>query len=108
MADGAPQTSPVWVDVDGDVVTFSTKEGRLKPKNLRRDPRIALSAVDPDNPERQLLVRGRVTEITTDGADEQADQLAKKYMGLDKYPYDQPGDVRLRVRVEPDRVMMRG
>ena len=108
MADGAPQSSPVWIDVDGDVVTFSTKEGRLKPENLRRDPRVAISAVDPDEPTRQVLIRGRVTEITTEGAAEQADELTKKYMGIDKYPFDQPGDVRLRVRVEPERVMFRG
>ena len=108
MGDGAPQVSPVWVNVDGNDILFNTAAGRLKPKNLRRDPRIALSVVDPDNDYKSVLIRGKVTEITEDGADEHIDSLAKKYMDKDVYPYRQDDEVRLIVRVEPEREMVMG
>lgn len=102
MPDGSPQVSPVWIDVDGDTVLFNTAEGRVKPKNLRRDPRVAISVADRENPYESLLIRGRVEEVTPDGADEHIDSLAKKYMGVDEYPFRQPGEVRLVVRVAPE------
>ncbi len=108
MGDGAPQVSPVWANVDGDDIVFNTAEGRVKPKNLRRDPRIALSVVDPDNDYKSVLIRGKVTEITEDGADEHINSLAKKYMDKDVYPFRQDGEVRLIVRVEPEREMVMG
>jgi PPOX class probable F420-dependent enzyme len=102
--DGSPQVSPVWIGIDGDTVTFNTAEGRVKPKNLRNDPRIAISIAGEENPYENILVQGRVVEITQDGADEDIDALAKRYLGVDEYPYRQPGEVRVIVKVEPEQV----
>lgn len=101
MPDGSPQSTPVWVDLEGDSIVLNSAQGRLKDKNIRRDPRVSLSATDPDNPYKMLSVRGRVTEITTQGADDHIDKLAKKYLGKDKYPFRRPGEVRVIYRVEP-------
>jgi PPOX class probable F420-dependent enzyme len=103
MPDGSPQVTPVWVDYDGRQVLINTAEGRLKDKNMQRDGHIALSITDPDNPYRYLEVRGRVTERTRDGADAHIDAMAKKYMGQDKYPFRQPGEVRVLYKVTPER-----
>jgi PPOX class probable F420-dependent enzyme len=108
MPDGRPQVSPVWVDLDGDYVIFNSAKGRQKDKNVRRDPRVALSIVDPDNPYRYLEVRGRVAEITEQGANENIDKLAKKYLGVDKYPYGQPGEVRVVYKVQPEHTVGMG
>ena len=103
--DGTPQVTPVWVDYDGTHVRFNTAKGRLKDKNLRRNPSVALAISDPDNPYRYVQVRGRVTES---GADAHIDSLAKKYLGQDKYPYRQAGEVRVIYKVTPDRVQTMG
>ncbi|MEZ5805080.1 MAG: PPOX class F420-dependent oxidoreductase [Rhizobiaceae bacterium] len=104
MADGSPQTSPVWVDVDGDDILINSAVGRVKDKNVRRDPRVAVSAVDPDNAYRALMVRGRVVDITTEGAEAQIDALAKKYIGQDTYPWRRPGEVRVTYRIRPEKI----
>jgi PPOX class probable F420-dependent enzyme len=104
MEDGSPQVSPVWVDSEDGLVVFNTAEGRLKPKNLRRDPRVAISITNPENPYESLLIRGRAVELTHEGADEHIDALAKRYMGVEEYPLRQPGEVRVIVKVEPERV----
>jgi PPOX class probable F420-dependent enzyme len=101
MPDGTPQVTPVWVDYDGTHVIVNSARGRQKDRNLRRTPSVALSIVDPDNPYRYLEVRGRVAEITEDGADEHIDKMAKKYLGLDRYPGRQPGEVRVIYKIEP-------
>src|SRR5580693_3303776 len=101
MPSGQPQVTPVWIDYDGRHVLINTAEGRQKDKNLLRDGRVALSIADPDNPYRYLEVRGHVAERTHDGADRHIDALAKKYLGKDKYPYRQPGEVRVIYKVEP-------
>jgi PPOX class probable F420-dependent enzyme len=103
MADGKPQVTPVWVDYDGRHVLINTAEGRLKDKNMQRDGRIALSIADPDNPYRYLEVRGRVVERTHAGADAHIDAMATKYLGQDKYPFRQPGEVRVLYKVMPER-----
>lgn len=108
MPDGGPQTTPVWVDVDGDHVIFNSAKGRQKDKNVRRDPRVAMAIIDPDNPYRYLEVRGKVTEITEDGADEHINKMAKKYLGQDKYPYRQPGEVRVMYKVRPEHTTTMG
>ena len=108
MPDGRPQVTPVWCDFDGTFVIFNTARGRQKDRNIRRDPRVALSILDPDNAYRYLEIRGRVIEITEQGADEHIDKLAKKYLGVDKYPRRQPGEVRLIVKVLPERVRTMG
>jgi len=101
MPSGQPQVTPVWIDYDGHNVVFNTAEGRQKDKNLRHDGRVALSIADPDNPYRYLEVRGNVVERTRDGADEHIDALAKKYLGKDKYPFRQPGEVRVIYKIKP-------
>lgn len=108
MKDGSPQTSLVWVDTDGENVIFNTAEGRLKPKNLRRDPRVAVTLVNPENAYDMAMIRGRVVEMTKDGADAHIDKLAKKYMGVDTYPMRAPGEQRLIVKIAPERVMTMG
>lgn len=106
--DGAPQVTPVWCDFDGTHVRFNTARGRVKEANLKRNPRVALAVQDPDNPYRYLQVRGRVVEMTEQGADAHIDALAKKYLGQDRYPYRQPGEARLMVKIAPERVQTMG
>jgi len=108
MPDGSPQTTPVWVDTDGEHVIFNSAKGRQKDRNVRRDPRVALAIVDPDNPYRYLEVRGKVAEITEQGADAHIDKMAKKYLGQDKYPYRQGGEVRVIYKVKPEHTTTMG
>jgi PPOX class probable F420-dependent enzyme len=108
MPDGRPQVTPVWFDYDGEHVVFNSARGRQKDLNVRRDPRVSLSIVDPENPYRYIEVRGRVTDITQEGADESIDKLAKKYLGVDKYPYRQPGEVRVIYKIRPEHVQGNG
>jgi PPOX class probable F420-dependent enzyme len=108
MPDGSPQVTPVWVDVDGDDIVINSAEGRVKPNNVRRDERVALSATDPDNAYRNVVVRGRVKEVTNDGADDVIDALAKKYLDADEYPFRQPGEQRVTIRIEPEQVSVGG
>jgi PPOX class probable F420-dependent enzyme len=108
MPDGSPQVSPVWVDVDGNTIVVNSAEGRLKDKNIKKDKRVALSVTDPDNPYESVTIRGRVAEVTTAGADQHIDKMAKKYLGKDKYPFGQPGEVRVLYRIEPEKVSTMG
>ena len=102
-ANGRPQTTMVWVDAEGDEVLFNTAEGRKKQQNLRRDPRVIVSVQDRNNPQAYLLVHGTAT-ITESGADAHIDKLAKRFLGAEKYPYRQPGEKRVIVRVLVDRL----
>ena len=104
MPNGDVQVTPVWVDVDDGNLLFNSARGRLKDKNVRRDPRVTLTLMDPDNPYRYLEVRGRVVDVTEQGADQHINKLAKKYLGVDQYPYRQPGEVRVLYRVKPEHV----
>jgi PPOX class probable F420-dependent enzyme len=104
MPDGSPQVTPVWCDLQEGLVLINTAKGRLKDRNMRRDPRVALAVSDPANPYRYLQVRGRVADITESGADAHIDRMAKKYLGVDTYPYRQPGEVRVLYRIQPERV----
>ncbi len=104
MPDGTPQVTPVWFDFDGTHLRFNSARGRVKDRNMRRMPRIAVSIMDPDNPYRYFEVRGRVVEVTEQGADAHIDSLAKKYLGQDKYPYRRAGEVRVMYKVVPERV----
>lgn len=108
LPDGTPQVTIVWVDYDGKHVIVNTAEGRVKVKNVRRDPRVAISIVAQDNPFATASVRGRVVEITRDGADAHIDKQAKKYLGQDKYPFRQPDEVRILLKIEPVRVWKMG
>ncbi len=108
MPNGQPQVTPVWVDYDGRHILFNTAEGRQKDKNLQRDRRVALSIIDPDNPYRYLEVRGQVAERTKSGADQHIDKMAKKYLGKDKYPFRQAGEVRVIYKIDPQHVTKMG
>jgi len=108
MSDGSPQTTPVWIDfLDGKVIV-NTALGRQKDKNVRHDPRVAVTLIDPENPYRYLEVRGRVDEITTDGAEQHIDKMAKKYLGADKYPFAKPGEQRVLIKITPDEFSVMG
>ncbi len=101
MPDGRPQVTPVWFDFDGTYVRINSAKGRVKDKNMRHDPRVALSIQDPENAYRYLEIRGKVIEITETGAVAHIDALAKTYLGLDTYPYHQPGVQRVIYKIEP-------
>ena len=107
-ADGAPQVTPVWTEFDGTHIVFNTARGRVKDKRLGKNPQVAVAVADPDNPYRYVQVRGRVVEMTENGADAHIDKLAKKYMGVDRYPGRKPGEVRVIVKVLPERVQGMG
>jgi PPOX class probable F420-dependent enzyme len=108
MPDGSPQVTPVWVDLDGDIVVVNSAEGRVKTRNLDRDGRAAISVADQQNPYRYIQVRGRVISRTREGADAHIDRLAKKYLGQDTYPFRQPGEQRVVYRIQPEYVQFYG
>jgi PPOX class probable F420-dependent enzyme len=108
MPDGSPQVTPVWCDYDGENVLINTAAGRVKDKNLQREPRVSMSILDPDNPYRYLEVRGRVVERTQEGADEHINKMAKKYLGVDVYPYRNHGEVRILYKIKPERTSTMG
>lgn len=108
MPNGDPQVTPVWCDLEGDLVVINSAKGRQKDRNLRRDPRVALAIIDPDNPYRYLELRGKVVEITEQGADAHINKMAKKYLGADKYPYAQPDEVRVMYKIRPEHATMMG
>lgn len=105
LPNGAPHVTPVWVDHDPDTdrLLVNTERGRRKEKNAQNDPRVAISMTDPDNPYRMLSVRGEVYEITTDGARDHIDELAKRYMGADEYPNPIQTE-RVILSISPDHV----
>jgi PPOX class probable F420-dependent enzyme len=108
MPDGRPQVTPVWIDYDGEHVIFNSAKGRQKDRNVRREPRVALAIMDPDNPYRYLEIRGRVVEITEQGAAAHIDKMAKKYIGQDKYPWGKPGEVRVIYKIKPEHTTVMG
>lgn len=102
MEDGSPQVTPVWIHLENGYLTFNTAIGRVKERNIRRDPRVAFSIVDKDNPFDKVCIRGRVVEIVQgEEADRQIDVLAKKYLGQETYPWRNPEENRIKVLVEP-------
>ncbi|HXK34198.1 MAG TPA: PPOX class F420-dependent oxidoreductase [Dehalococcoidia bacterium] len=103
--DGSPQTSPVWIDYDGTHVIVNSEIKRAKVRNVQRDPRVSISVQNPDNPYSYIEIRGRVVDMTEEGAFEDIDRLAKKYLGQDKYPYNKPDDRRVILKIEPTRVL---
>ena len=104
MPDGSPQVTQVWVDTDGEHILINTAEGRQKERNVRRDPRVAVNVVDPANAWRVANVRGRVVDVTTAGADQLIDQLAKKYLNEDTYPFRRPEEVRTTLKILPEKI----
>ncbi|MBI4481624.1 MAG: PPOX class F420-dependent oxidoreductase [Acidobacteria bacterium] len=108
MPDGRPQVTPVWCDYDGKHVLINSAKGRQKDRNMRRDPRVSLSLMDPANPYRYLEIRGRVVEITEAGADAHIDSLAKKYLNQDKYPFRQPSEIRVTYKIKCEHISSMG
>ena len=104
MPDGSPQNTQVWVDTDGEHILINTAQGRQKERNVQRDPRVAVNVVDPTNAWRIGMVRGRVVKVTTVGADQLIDQLAKKYLDEETYPFRRPEEVRVTLKILPDKI----
>ncbi len=102
--DGSPQITPTWIDIENGVILINTAEGRVKHKNVSRDPRVAISIVDQNNPYNTVTVGGKVIEQTNMGADEHIDKLAKKYLGVDKYPLRSPSEKRIILKVKPEKI----
>jgi PPOX class probable F420-dependent enzyme len=110
MADGSPQVTPVWIDVapDGSQVLINSAEGRVKTRNLSRNPNVAISVVDSNDPYRLVVMRGTIVERRHEGADEDIDNLARKYLGKDKYPWRDPAQQRVTLIIKPTHVVERG
>ena len=101
MKDGTPQVTPVWFDYTDGMIRVNTARGRVKDRNLKVGSPVALSIADPDNPYRYVQIRGKVVKETKQGADAHIDSLAKKYMGVDSYPYRNAAEKRVIYIVEP-------
>jgi PPOX class probable F420-dependent enzyme len=108
MADGSPQVTPVWFFYENGKFIVNTARGRVKDRNMAKNPNVAISISDPDNPYSHISLRGKVVRRTEEGADANIDALTKKYMGQDKYPFRQPGEVRVVYEIEPVSVSTMG
>lgn len=104
MKDGSPHVAPTWIDYDGQLILVNTAVGRVKEKNVSYDNRVALSIFDTANPYNMVTIRGTVEEITAENADSHADKLAKRYLGLDKYPFRSPTEQRIILKIKPTHV----
>jgi PPOX class probable F420-dependent enzyme len=103
--DGSPHVTTMWVGREGDHLIFNTAAGRRKWHNLRRDPRVSVAGYATDEPYRTFAVEGRVVAMTREGGDDGIDELARKYLGLDEYPWRTPEEMRVRIVVAADRVV---
>ncbi|MGA2783895.1 MAG: PPOX class F420-dependent oxidoreductase [Candidatus Bathyarchaeia archaeon] len=101
LRDGSPHVAPVWVDHDGDIILINTAVGRVKHKNIMKDPRVGISITDQNNPYERVEIRGRVISETREGADEHIDKLANKYTGAKKYQKSSPDEKRIILKIEP-------
>jgi len=106
MKDGSPQLSPVWADYEDGYIFVNTSEGRLKHKNVLRDPRIAISVTSQNNPLDMTTVRGKVVEIIPDYNYVHINKLTKKYMGIENYPFRQEGEKRIVLKIKPEKVFV--
>ena len=104
MKDGSPHVAPTWIDYNGDMILINTAAGRIKEKNVKSDKRVALSVYDSSNPYNMVTIRGKVKEVTELDADSHIDKLAKKYLGLDSYPFRNPDEKRVILKIIPERV----
>jgi PPOX class probable F420-dependent enzyme len=104
MPSGAPQASVIWIHVEGDTIVFNTAEGRIKPNNVRRDARVAITVHNAENPYQQAMIQGHVTELVHEGAEDHVDAMAKKYMDLDSYPFRVEGEQRVIIKIVADKV----
>ncbi|QBD76919.1 PPOX class F420-dependent oxidoreductase [Ktedonosporobacter rubrisoli] len=104
MPDGSPQITPVWIDYDGTYLLVNTAQGRVKDRNMRQRPQVALDIVDPANPSRKMIIRGRVLDVTAEGADAHIDRLSQRYVGTETYPSRIPGEIRVIVKILPEKI----
>ena len=102
--DGSPQVTPTWIDRENNIILINTAKGRLKHKNVTRDPRVSISLVDDQNPYSMVTISGRVIEQTAEGADEHIDKLARKYLNTDKYPSHSPEVKRVILKIKPEKI----
>jgi PPOX class probable F420-dependent enzyme len=108
MPDGSPQVTPVWFDYAGGLLRVNSAKGRVKSRNMAQGAKVALAIMDPENPYRYLQVRGHVKRVVEEGASAHIDSLAKKYLDKDKYPFAQPGEVRVMFEIEPTSTQVMG
>jgi PPOX class probable F420-dependent enzyme len=108
LKDGSPQVTPVWFDYTNGKIRVNTARGRVKARTLKTGAPVAMAISDPENPYRYLQVRGKVVNVTEEGASSHIDSLTKKYLGIDKYPNAQPGEVRLTAVIEPTSAQAMG
>ena len=108
MKDGSPQVTPVWFDYTGGLIRVNSAKGRVKSRNMIEGAKVALSIVDPDNGYRYIQIRGSVSKVTEAGGDAHIDALAKKYLGLDSYPYRSATETRLIFEITPASVQVMG
>jgi len=106
MKDGSPQVSPVWANYEDGYVLINTAEGRIKHKNVLRDPRVAVSVVSKDNPLDMTTIRGTVDELIPDYEYKHADKLTKQYMGRDHYPFKRDDEKRIILKIKPNKVFV--
>ena len=105
MSDGSPHVTPTWVDIANGNILINTAIGRIKQWNISRDPRVALSLIDQNNPYEMVTLRGKVTEqITGEAAEKHIDKLSKKYIGVDKYPRRSKGEQRVILKIKPEKI----
>lgn len=104
-SDGSPHVTPMWIDHDGDMVLMNTAEGRIKLRNIAKDPRVAVAITDSANPYDRVVIQGRVVARTQDGAEVHIDKLAKKYTGANKYEKSTPDEKRVIIKIEPIKVL---
>lgn len=105
LPDGSPHVTPVWIDHDGDIILVNTAIGRVKQRNVARDPRVSISIVDSNNPYDRVIIHGRVVSMTEQGADAHIDKLAMKYTGANKYEKSSPTERRIIFKIEPLRIL---
>ena len=108
MPDGSPQVTPVWFDYTDGKIRINTARGRVKDRNMTQNALVAIDVMDPENPYRHVMIRGRVAAVTEEGADAHIDSLAKKYMGVDAYPFRNPKETRVMFTIEPTSVSAMG
>ena len=104
MPDGSPQLTQTWIDTDGTFILINTVEGHQKLRNVRRDPRVMMSVLDPAHPDHAVSIRGRVVAITTAGADRHFKHLIGRYLGDEPYPYGRPGQVRIVLKIASEQI----
>jgi PPOX class probable F420-dependent enzyme len=104
MWDGSPQVTPVWFNTDGSHILINSAKGRVKDRNMRRNPHVALMIVDPKDAYRYIQIRGKVVEITTQGAREHINALSKKYTGREIFSDGNPDEIRVTYKILPEKI----